>query len=457
MITYPTNKLQKVLLSGGCEQRNLPSGYTQVEYLETDGNSYIDTGVLLNNTDPFDITFQSSKNALTAPIMGAISGGTAFTANNNICVTYNIANSINSYSVYCNGAAGTASAAWNGGNYADKLKHTIKYTGLNIAPTIDGVTMSQKTPTTLTTSNATVTTWLFGRNNTGSGSMAQDGVRIFDTNFYAKGHFIPCRRNSDSVLGMYDTVTGNFLTNAGTDEFIAGPNVVPTPDTPMDIVCNNGVIKVDSQGNIYIQGTQEVVTDNLGNTAGAEMLLAVGDYKDTQEVISGSVTRNVGVVVLNGTEHWELATLTNLVQFYMPNTQGLIKNNVSLISTIAPYGCTVSTRTQYDFGCYSGNSGYLCFQMKGSATLTTVAQFKQYLADQYAQGTPVIIVYPLATPTTEQVTPQPLAGSSATITAGSIDNLSIESSTIAELKKRYIGDKEVKKVYIGDNLVWENN
>ena len=42
-------------------------------------------------------------------------------------------------------------------------------------------------------------------------------------------NFIPARRNSDGVLGMYDTVSNTFFTNAGTGEFIAGPMVyLPT-------------------------------------------------------------------------------------------------------------------------------------------------------------------------------------------------------------------------------------
>ncbi len=35
--------------------------------------------------------------------------------------------------------------------------------------------------------------------------------------------FIPARRNSDGVLGMYDTVSNTFFTNSGTGNFIAGP------------------------------------------------------------------------------------------------------------------------------------------------------------------------------------------------------------------------------------------
>ena len=169
-----------------------------------------------------------------------------------------------------------------------------------------------------------------------------------------------------------------------------------------------------------------------GGTATAEMLLSVGNYQDIQSVLDGVVTRNVGVLVLDGTENWQLATAANLVQFYTSSTQGVIANNISIYSTIAPYGCTVSTRTGYDFGCYSGNSGNLCFQMKGSATLTTVNAWMTFLADQYAAGTPVIIVYQLATPATETVTPQTLQTQAGTnilqITQASIDNLPLEAT-----------------------------
>lgn len=228
-------------------------------------------------------------------------------------------------------------------------------------------------------------------------------------------------------------------------------NGTPTPDNPIDIVCNNGLLKVDSQGNIYTDGIQEVVTDNLGNTATAERLLAVGDYKDTQEVLNGSVTRNIGIKVLNGTESWQ-----NLTGY-----MSIAKTDLGTDSTVLPSNSTnifcthFQVKTNAFIDGIGPSSSYINF--KYDSLFTTLEEWKQYLADQYAQGTPVIVMFPLATPTTEQVTPQPLAGSSATVTAGSIDNLPIESSTIAELKKRYIGNKEVKRVYIGNNLVWENN
>ena len=228
-------------------------------------------------------------------------------------------------------------------------------------------------------------------------------------------------------------------------------NGTPTPDTPIDIVCNNGAVKVDNQGNIYTQGTQEVVTDNLGNTANAERLLGISNYKDKHSVLDGKVTRRIGIKVLDGTEQWdksETRTNTYVTPFTtLPNitaTNNLISSHFR--------GATITSDLDTDGYIYIGGAINLSIS---TSICTTDTEFKQWLADQYANGTPVIIVYPLATATTEQVTPQPLAGSSVTQTAGSIDNLPIESSTIAELKKRYIGDKEVNKVYIGNNLVYE--
>jgi hypothetical protein len=48
--------------------------------------------------------------------------------------------------------------------------------------------------------------------------------KIYDNGTLVRD-MVPARRNSDGVLGMYDTVTNTFFTNAGTGEFIAGPVV----------------------------------------------------------------------------------------------------------------------------------------------------------------------------------------------------------------------------------------
>jgi uncharacterized repeat protein (TIGR02543 family) len=59
-----------------------------------------------------------------------------------------------------------------------------------------------------------------GRTTPASGEVYY--LKIYD-NDELVGNFIPAKRNSDNVLGMYDTVTGVFKTNAGTGIFTAGP------------------------------------------------------------------------------------------------------------------------------------------------------------------------------------------------------------------------------------------
>lgn len=405
-------------------QSGLPLGYTLLDYVETDGNSYIDTNLLLSNTSEFEITFQSADATLNTPVMGAISGGTSFTSTDNLCVTYTVASGLNAYSVYCNGAAGDANESWNAGDARDKLKHTVKYNGLNIAPTLDGVDMEQLVPTTLIANTPTVTTWLFGRNNTGSGTKTQTGVRIYDFKVGGVAHFVPCK-NASNVIGMYDTVNGVFYQNTGTGTFVAGPAV----SDPVEI---------------YTDGLQETITikDDQSatiSTAVAEMLLKVSsDYQDQQEIIDGTVTRKVGVTILKGTEVWNKSS-TYTGSFYTnsfsPDGGPKVANNPTDI--VLTHGFVVADLTAYStagigaFYWYSPST----VNYKYDDGTATVAQFKQWLADQYAAGTPIIVAYPLATPTTESVTAQPMqtveGDNTAEITQASLNNL--------ELQVEYIG------------------
>jgi hypothetical protein len=49
-------------------------------------------------------------------------------------------------------------------------------------------------------------------------------VKIYDNGTLAR-NLIPAKCNSDNVVGLYDTVNGVFYTNSGTGSFIAGPAV----------------------------------------------------------------------------------------------------------------------------------------------------------------------------------------------------------------------------------------
>ena len=185
----------------------------------------------------------------------------------------------------------------------------------------------------------------------------------------------------------------------------------------------------EEQASDYILSTEELTPDTPyipyynGGTAIAEMLLRVGDYQDVQSIIDGVVTRNVGVKVLDGTE---TVTLSENA-FRVPLTQQMATKETALSNQYS-YNAqsTIANLPNYSMKSHpSGGSIYF-----KNTNYSTEDQFKTYLADQYAAGTPVIIVYPLATPTTEQVAGQTLALTKGTnvidITQASLDNLELE-------------------------------
>ena len=172
-----------------------------------------------------------------------------------------------------------------------------------------------------------------------------------------------------------------------------------------------------------------------GGSANAEMLLSVGDYKDVQSILDGNVTRNIGIKVLDGTETWIYDS--QVLRFYtaiLPHSIPQVRarsipaycTHFQMLSNGEPISDVTSGQGYISRGS-SISPSYLYLH----SNLITLESFKQFLADQYANGTPVITVYPLVTPTEETVTPQPLsiqAGTNVITAEGSIDNLPLEVS-----------------------------
>ena len=172
---------------------------------------------------------------------------------------------------------------------------------------------------------------------------------------------------------------------------------------------------------------KEISSYIYDKSATCEDLLSIGNYTDIQSIIDGVVTRKVGVKILDGTENCSLATDWGTHAFSLPRFDGG--------SGIVPLICSHNTN-------YAGSSTVALNNqctMRGSSfilsnndyTNTSATDFKQWLADQYNAGNPVIVVYPLATPTTESVTGQTLqvqAGDNTLeITQASMSGLELEA------------------------------
>lgn len=575
---YNPNSIGDVILSGGCEHRNLPNEYTQVEYIESTGTQYIDTRYKPNAKTSINVKYYPAQ----ASTFMCIYGTQDSTGSNRF---YGLISSTQ-FRFQINSNASNPPNFWGlnkNGTFNENKNGTFAETQCVVDLTVDNVNKKVSIKSDEYTGDISFSGTVFGNNlnctynmlllsrsttgtagNNFSGRIY--GFSIKDNNIPAR-NFVPARRNSDNVLGMYDTVSNTFFINQGTGTFTAGSDVTtPSPNNPIDIMCNNGVLKVnknlysteyrdknlnqsdgvtattntgvnvsaminctqvksfmvtsanstgayrlfkyrpdgtfiDAQrtapfgqvleipsdcgyfriqynystvtgteniliynsaynlNEIYTDGEVEVVQDSNGHTATAEMLLRVEDYVDIQKVIDGEVTRNVGIKVLDGTENWTQYSQSNNVYTF---------SDADTMSHPQDVGClcshfVTSSGIPSNFGenkLYLHKTAprvYICFlDIVGNVTA-----FKQYLASQYANGTPVIMVYPLPTPTTEEVDSQFLDGKTVEQISGSINNLPIDISYLHSLKKCYVTDnsgtlQEVKKIYIGNTNIYNN-
>lgn len=211
----------------------LPDAYREVEYLESSGTQYIDSGVEAKYSVGIYTKFQCLSN-VNAAICGAINRGevsgylyrhhlTPFgsgvywylknsnTTSANISFSSQNALAVNTF--YLNPATGVY-----------KLNDIVgRFTVL------DGTVGSNY--------------GVFGRISSVL-EMQSRAVRIYwfimmDNNVVVR-HFIPVVRNSDDKPGMYDVINDTFYTNAGTGEFACG-----------GVVKNKKILQIkDSQGRV---------------------------------------------------------------------------------------------------------------------------------------------------------------------------------------------------------------
>ena len=128
----------------------------------------------------------------------------------------------------------------------------------------------------------------------------------------------------------------------------------------------------------------------------------IGNYSDTVNA-DGTVSRRIKKFIVTGTERWQyLASNTHgLYNYYfgiVPEKDFAVKNTV--ICTHYPRGTKVFA-DETDECVYNGYNGQNIYIR---STIDNVTDFKEFLANQYSAGTPVIIWYVLETPETETIT-----------------------------------------------------
>lgn len=143
--------------------------------------------------------------------------------------------------------------------------------------------------------------------------------------------------------------------------------------------------------------------------ASAQVLLGVGSYGDRQDIISGAVTRKVGIKVLDGFEN---ITLTSGVFLIDLNDKMSTNDNVLCSHFSFVRKTSISSHT---------NNLTISSMANSKVTIrynayTDVESFRQWLHREYAKGNPVVVVYPLASGKTESITPQSVSNPKDAVT-----------------------------------------
>ena len=187
--------------------------YIPLDYIESTGTQYIDTGVLPYKTKT-EFKFQMAvEQSAGCYLCGC------WNADNNryYPVTFGSA----SFYTYNRSNSNTLLSAYN------NAEHTVLYNDENNKVFYDGV---EKATISNLTTQATNTMYLFALHGSAGVTGTYIGrimrVKIWDKNTNTLiRDFIPVKRRSDNVICMYDKVTEEFYTNAGSGNFVAGNEI----------------------------------------------------------------------------------------------------------------------------------------------------------------------------------------------------------------------------------------
>lgn len=193
----------------------LPDGYTQREYLESDGNQYIDIGFHPSTNTRVVADVECLEVSGTKGFFGVRDTATS-TAPYMYIAWVRTETEIRSDYFGSQVRATVESATRR--VIIDKNKNTMKFG--------DDIAENDPASEVRTCEN---TMYIFGVNSAGNDNFYGLSMRLYSMDIYdnnqSVANFVPCV-NSSGAAGLYDTVSGQFYGNLGTGSFTPGPEVV---------------------------------------------------------------------------------------------------------------------------------------------------------------------------------------------------------------------------------------
>lgn len=189
----------------------VPAEYTEVEWIESSGGQYIDTGFKPNQHTKIEADIKVTNTS--CHVFGARNSYL-----NKAFALFWLSNS--------NLAVQVANQTFNGGTFDTAARHMVAMTATKLQ--IDGTTTATYSASDF---QCEQNAWLMSCYSSSASEYARGrlfSAKVYDGDFLAR-QFIPCK-NSEGTAGMYDLVGGEFYGNSGTGAFTAGAEVGKAED-----------------------------------------------------------------------------------------------------------------------------------------------------------------------------------------------------------------------------------
>ena len=183
----------------------IKNGYQKLEYIESTGKQYIDTGYVPKIGDTYNMIFQPLLLDKNQVFLGSRTTGTWTTSLDQVYVNQSVNETITNGSenklVFFSGTSYT--------EYATLSSNQIYNYNFDVS---DGNYNEENTNSL----------YIFAFNNIDQVN-AKSSIKLYELKIYNDGliyDFVPCLRKSDNEAGLYDLVGHRFYTNDGTNSFV---------------------------------------------------------------------------------------------------------------------------------------------------------------------------------------------------------------------------------------------
>jgi hypothetical protein len=372
---------------GNSEKKQvLPNEYQQVEYIETTGTQYIDSGVPLKNGLKTIVDWIYEETTTSNSYTGAHIGSPgnrwligSQRQNNNYFFAVGTGNTTTGLAF---GNRDIVEAYWeNKGSY-------IKVNGVQSTSSFDHLTLTEEPNYT----------FYIGAVNRDGNASSKSKLTIYNWKFYQDNvlirDFIPCYRKSDNEIGIYDLVNDKFYTNKGTGVFLKGNEIATEIESVGDYYETTGKYTIPIK-----------VNDAITNIYLNEPLRKMGGYADYIDYKNQKVIKLVDKKTFDGSENWELhTTISGGCVFRLDGVLTPLLNAPQTSTHMTHFDVTnIYSTSKFGVGLYRFSSNTEVTKITGnrlyvSSSHTTVEDFKEWLS----QNKPSIY-YPLETTIEETI------------------------------------------------------